>query len=323
MSDSGSVEQLAVLGKAYGDVLRLKVLRVLSTDSFGVLELSSIFDMRQPAMSHHLKVLAQAGLVSTRKEGNTIFYRRSLPATEGINSNLLRSLFAAVDELVLTDELNARVESIRSHRAEQSMAFFARNINQFRQHQELIADHDLYARCVADVLEKTELPAQTLAMELGPGEGEFLDTLSSRFDRVYAVDNSSEMLVISEQRVKENNLHNVQFVHGEIDTLNELNEQFDCIVANMVLHHVASPFGIFSWVSRLLKPGGSLLVSELSSHDQEWVKESCGDLWLGFSVEELDGWAQEAGLEIGESQFLGLRNGFQIQVRRFYKSVAR
>nr|WP_228550525.1 metalloregulator ArsR/SmtB family transcription factor [Endozoicomonas sp. OPT23] len=309
------------MGKAYGDVLRLKILRVLSTDSFGVLELSSIFDMRQPAMSHHLKVLAQAELVSTRKEGNTIFYRRSLPATEGISSNLMRSLYAAVDELVLPDELNRRVEFIRSQRAEQSMAFFARNINQFRQHQELIADHDLYARCVADVLEKTELPAQSLAMELGPGEGEFLDTLSSRFDRVYAVDNSSEMLVISEQRVKENNLHNVQFVHGEIDTLNELNEQFDCIVANMVLHHVASPFGIFSWVSRLLKPGGSLLVSELSSHDQDWVKESCGDLWLGFSVEELDGWAQETGLEIGESQFLGLRNGFQIQVRRFYKTM--
>lgn len=80
MSESGSVEQLAALGKAYGDVLRLEILRVLSTDSFGVLELSSLFDMRQPAMSHHLKVLSQAGLVSTRKEGNTIFYRRALPS---------------------------------------------------------------------------------------------------------------------------------------------------------------------------------------------------------------------------------------------------
>ena len=319
MSDSGSVEQLAALGKAYGDVLRLNILRVLSTDSFGVLELSGIFDMRQPAMSHHLKVLAQAGLVSTRKEGNTIFYRRSLPTAEGVSSDLLRSLFAAVDSLEVSKALSDRVQQVRSQRAEQSMAFFARNINQFRQHQELIADHELYARCVADVLEKTELPTQVLAMELGPGEGEFLDTLSSRFQRVYAVDNSSEMLAISQQRVQSKGLHNVQFVHGEIDTLNELNEQFDCIVANMVLHHVASPFGIFSWVSRLLKPGGSLLVSELSSHDQDWVKESCGDLWLGFSVEELDGWAQETGLQIGESQFLGLRNGFQIQVRRFYK----
>lgn len=87
----------------------------------------------------------------------------------------------------------------------------------------------------------------------------------------------------------------------------------------MVLHHVASPSGIFTRVSKLLKPGGSMLVSELSSHNQDWVRESCGDLWLGFSVEDLDGWAQDAGLEIGESQYLGLRNGFQIQVRRFFE----
>lgn len=321
MSESGSVEQLAALGKAYGDVLRLEILRVLSTDSFGVLELSSLFDMRQPAMSHHLKVLSQAGLVSTRKEGNTIFYRRALPPQERISSDVMRSLFSAVDTLSLSSSLTRRLLKVRGQRAEQSMAFFARNVNQFRQHQELIADHDLYARCVADVLEKTELPDHQQVMELGPGEGDFLATLSERFQRVYAVDNSGEMLAISQQRVKERNLNNIQFIHGEIEALSALEGQFDCIVANMVLHHVATPSGIFTWVSRLLKPGGSMLVSELSSHNQDWVRESCGDLWLGFSVEDLDGWAQDASLEIGESQYLGLRNGFQIQVRRFFRPL--
>lgn len=86
------------------------------------------------------------------------------------------------------------------------MAFFARNVDQFRQHQELIADHDLYARCVADVLEKTELPDHQRVLELGPGEGDFLATLSENFQRVYAVDNSAEMLAISQQRVKERGL---------------------------------------------------------------------------------------------------------------------
>ncbi|KEQ18359.1 ArsR/SmtB family transcription factor [Endozoicomonas numazuensis] len=321
MSESGSVEQLAALGKAYGDVLRLEILRVLSTDSFGVLELSSLFDMRQPAMSHHLKVLSLAGLVSTRKEGNTVFYRRSLPPQEGISSDVMRSLFSAVDTLSLSPSLMNRLVKVRGQRAEQSMAFFARNVDQFRQHQELIADHDLYARCVADVLEKTELPDRQRVLELGPGEGDFLETLSENFQRVYAVDNSGEMLAISQQRVKDRGLENVEFIHGEIETLNALEGQFDCIVANMVLHHVATPFVIFTWVSRLLKSGGSLLVSELSSHDQDWVRESCGDLWLGFSVDDLDGWAQDSGLEIGESQYLGLRNGFQIQVRRFFKTL--
>ena len=72
-------EALAALCKASGDELRLNVLRALANDSFGVLELAQIFDVGQSGMSHHLKVLAQAELVATRREGNAIFYRRALP----------------------------------------------------------------------------------------------------------------------------------------------------------------------------------------------------------------------------------------------------
>lgn len=72
-------ETLAALCKASGDALRLNVLRALANDSFGVLELAQIFDIGQSGMSHHLKVLAQADLVATRREGNAIFYRRALP----------------------------------------------------------------------------------------------------------------------------------------------------------------------------------------------------------------------------------------------------
>lgn len=320
MSDTERVDQMAVFGKAVGDTLRLQVLRVLSTDSFGVLELSSVFDMRQPAMSHHLKVLSQAGLVTSRKEGNTVFYRRSLPPSAEAIGDSVRAIFRAVDGLSLPAEQVSQLIAIREQRAEQSMAFFARNVDEFRQHQELIADHELYARCVADVLESTVLPDHAMALELGPGEGGFLETLSQRFNRVYAVDNSGEMLASSQRHSERNSLKNIEFVHGEIKSLQYLADQFDCIVANMVLHHIPSPSGIFNQAARLLKTGGSLLISDLSRHDQDWVRESCGDLWLGFSSDDLDNWARDAGLSVGDSQYLGLRNGFQIQVRRFYKS---
>ena len=69
-------DQLAALCKAGGDALRLNVLRVLASDSFGVLELAQIFAIGQSGMSHHLKVLTQAGLLATRREGNAVFYRR-------------------------------------------------------------------------------------------------------------------------------------------------------------------------------------------------------------------------------------------------------
>lgn len=69
---------LAILLKAASDELRLHILRVLAQDSFSVSELCTIFDLRQSALSHHLKILIDAGLLNRRKEGTAIFYRRAL-----------------------------------------------------------------------------------------------------------------------------------------------------------------------------------------------------------------------------------------------------
>ena len=87
----------------------------------------------------------------------------------------------------------------------------------------------------------------------------------------------------------------------------------------MVLHHVPSPADVFNDSAQLLKKGGTLVITDLCRHNQTWAKDSCGDLWLGFEPEDLTRWAVAAGLEESESLYLGLRNGFEIQVRRFNK----
>ena len=69
---------LVQINKAAADSLRLQILQVLKTESFGVLELCEIFELAQSKLSHHLKVLLNAGLVATRRDGNSIFYRRPL-----------------------------------------------------------------------------------------------------------------------------------------------------------------------------------------------------------------------------------------------------
>ena len=93
-----AADAVSQLLKAAADVLRLQILRALSADSFGVLELCSLFDIKQSSMSHHLKVMARAQLVSTRREGNTIFYRRSFAQLPEQLSNLRDSIFLAADQ---------------------------------------------------------------------------------------------------------------------------------------------------------------------------------------------------------------------------------
>ena len=110
-------DELAALCKAAGDTLRLNVLRALANDSFGVLELAQIFATGQSGISHHLKVLAQAGLVATRRECNAIFYRRALPPRELFGGKLHAALLDEVESLQLPDAVQTRITAVHAQRA--------------------------------------------------------------------------------------------------------------------------------------------------------------------------------------------------------------
>ncbi|WP_339781335.1 metalloregulator ArsR/SmtB family transcription factor [uncultured Marinobacter sp.] len=317
-----SVDVLAPIFKASGDPLRLEILRVLRRDTFGVLELSQLFDMRQSGMSHHLKVMHKAGLVEPQREGNAIFYRRPLHLDNDKPTDLtICQIFEAVDRAPLPVHLQEKIESIRNQRADQSQAFFSRHSEQFREQQELIAAFDLYAVPVADMIRKRTRKSQwQTALEIGPGEGGFLPVLSELSEHVVALDNSRDMLAKAARTCIDERLDNVDLIEGVTDTLLARGDAFDLVVANMVLHHVPSPADIFLDAAALMNNGGCLVVSDLCRHDQNWAKDNCGDLWLGFEPEELTAWAVAAGLKAGEQLFIGLRNGFQVQVREFWKT---
>ena len=314
-------DQLAALCKAGGDPLRLNVLRVLANDSFGVLELAHIFGVRQSGMSHHLKVLSQAGLVATRREGNAIFYRRALPQGESLGGTLHGALLEEVDELALADDVSARIDGVHAQRAAVSRDFFARSAEKFQATQDLIAGLPQYRESVLALLDALSFAPGATALEVGPGDGGFLPELARRFAQVTALDNSQAMLEMAQQRCASEGLNNVRLRLG--DALQDVDDAADCVVLNMVLHHFAAPAEAVKQLAHLVKPGGSLLVTELCSHDQSWAREACGDLWLGFEQEDLAHWADAAGLASGESVYIGLRNGFQIQVRHFAKPDSR
>ncbi|WP_097135207.1 MULTISPECIES: metalloregulator ArsR/SmtB family transcription factor [unclassified Pseudomonas] len=310
-------DELAALCKAGGDPLRLNVLRALANDSFGVLELAQIFAIGQSGMSHHLKVLAQADLVATRREGNAIFYRRALPHTELLGGRLHAALLDEVDNLTLPGEVQSRIGLVHRQRAAASQDFFSRVAEKFRAQQDLIAGLPQYRESVLALLDKLNFTDTATAIEVGPGDGSFLPELARRFARVTALDNSPAMLELARQVCERETLANVSLQLA--DALNGASLTADCVVLNMVLHHFAAPADALKRLAGLLQPGGSLLVTELCSHNQSWAREACGDLWLGFDQDDLARWATAAGLVPGESLYVGLRNGFQIQVRHFQR----
>lgn len=312
-------DKLLTLCKATAEPLRLDILRVLSVESFGVTELCRIFDTPQPGMSHHLKVLAGAGLVQTRREGNTIFYRRALINPEHPLSPLTERLYESIDLVPLRAEVEERIQEIHRERARSSMEFFEKNADRFKENQDLIAEFDHYAGCVHDLISNEQVPGDSRVIEIGPGASDLIVMLAELFDEIVAIDNSPEMLAQARARVANANLDNVEFIEGEILDVARQGMQADLMVLNMVLHHVASPIQIFEGARQVLNRKGRLLVIDLCPHNQDWARDICGDLWLGFEPKDLDDWADEAGLSKGQSVFLGLKNGFQVQVRLFHR----
>jgi len=69
----------ASVGRALADPKRLCVLESLAIGELSVTELSERVGCQVPNMSQHLAVLRNAGLVTSRRDGNTIFYRLADP----------------------------------------------------------------------------------------------------------------------------------------------------------------------------------------------------------------------------------------------------
>ena len=310
---------LTELNKAFGDHLRLQILRLLRNESFSVLELCRILEIRQSALSHHLKVLLNAQLVCTRREGNSIFYRRTFLTDEDPYCDMKEGIFYQIDMLQLPITILKKIQQMQLERAQQSLKFFNKNADKFREKQGLIVKHDDYANALHDVIDSLQLTTKSKVLEVGPGEGALLTELANKFTHLTALDNSEDMLEKSKEAIAKVENKRVRFILGDTSTARKHQIKSDLIIFDMVLHHISSPAKTFNDAASLLNSNGYLLIIDLSNHDQDWVRQSCGDLWLGFDEGELSHWANKSGLLTGPSSYLGLRNGFQIQIRVFIK----
>ncbi len=69
---------LARMFKALADPVRLRLLSIVASHPGGeacVCDLSSAFDLTQPTISHHLRVLREAGLLECERRGTWVYYR--------------------------------------------------------------------------------------------------------------------------------------------------------------------------------------------------------------------------------------------------------
>lgn len=91
--DEDRAAELAKVFKALGDPVRLRLLSMIASRDGGeicVCDLTPAFDLSQPTISHHLKLLKQAGLIASERRGTWVYYRLLPEATDKLAAVLTR-----------------------------------------------------------------------------------------------------------------------------------------------------------------------------------------------------------------------------------------
>lgn len=87
----------AVVFKAIGDENRVHILDILSKGEKSAGAILKELEISQPTLSHHMKILCDAGLVEERRDGRWIYFRLSEKDTEKAVASL-RKLFNQKDD---------------------------------------------------------------------------------------------------------------------------------------------------------------------------------------------------------------------------------
>ena len=84
MPDEDMLYELSELFKVFGDSTRIRILYALYEAEICVCDLAEALGMKQPAVSYQLRILKQARLVKSRREGRTVYYSLSDDHVRGI-----------------------------------------------------------------------------------------------------------------------------------------------------------------------------------------------------------------------------------------------
>jgi DNA-binding transcriptional ArsR family regulator len=266
-----------------GDPQRLRLLRLLSREKLNVSELTQIFGGAQSGISRHLRKLKEADLIREDRERGWTYYKVDARRF----SDGIAGIWPALEDQLVGLE-GTREDDVRLHE------ILRQRKEEFREQSTTVAPSPgrswaAWARTLSYVA-----PPVVVA-DLGCGEGYLTLEVARWAKQVVAVDQSDAMLDRLKELARKQRVRNVKWKKAQIENLPLADESVDIVLMSQVLHALQDPGIGLSQAYRILKREGLLLVQDLRKHEEEWVKEKHGDIWLGFETTELRSMLRNAG----------------------------
>jgi ubiquinone/menaquinone biosynthesis C-methylase UbiE/DNA-binding transcriptional ArsR family regulator len=261
------------------DATRSRMLMLLERHELTVTELCTVLQLPQSTVSRHLKTLADAGWVSSRRDGTSRYYTLSLD-DRGAHVRRLWSLLR--DQVSLTagaDQDARRLKNVLSRRQSKSQEFFESTAGQWDKVRADLFGAGSYLQVLPALIDE-----RWVIGDLGCGTGQVASALAPFVARLIAVDRSGEMLQAARRRLRDFPAAEVR--RGELEALPISDAELDAATLILVLHHLPDPAAALTEAYRVLKAGGRLVIADMLPHDHEEYRQQMGHVWLGFSDDQ-------------------------------------
>jgi ArsR family transcriptional regulator len=123
------------------------------------------------------------------------------------------------------------------------------------------------------------------------------------------------MLRVAHENLDYLGVSNAELLVGDLAGLPLADNSVDAAFANMVLHHAVDPVAMLKDMARIVRPGGTIVLTDEVEHSYEWMREEHADVWLGFTPEQVEDFFREAGLADYGMTLLGCSDAFTLRLR--------
>ncbi|NMD08666.1 MAG: metalloregulator ArsR/SmtB family transcription factor [Phyllobacteriaceae bacterium] len=279
--------------KAIAETTRIRILFVLSHGELNVSELTYVLGQSQPRVSRHLKLMAEAGLLSRNKEGNWVLFRLR---GEGVGGALARSLVDMLPgkDAVLSGDL-ARLEEVRRQREERAQAYFSANAAHWSNLRSLHVDEANVEQAMLQLVGAQDIGT---LVDLGTGTGRVLELFGGVVRDLHGIDASREMLAIARANIEKHGFRRAELRQSDIYALPLADGMADLVTIHQVLHFLDEPQRALLEARRILRPGGKLLIVDFAPHELEELREEHAHRRLGISAEQMTAWFARAHLQL-------------------------
>jgi len=288
-------DRLVTALRAAGETTRLRILALLRDTELTVKDLTTILGQSQPRISRHLKLLADAGLVTRSTEGAWAFYR--LAEDEG-GVRPAESILALLDpqDAVLARDMQRRTATRRAN-AEAAANFFAANAVVWDRIRSMHAPEAEVEEAMLRLVGEGKVG---VLLDVGTGTGRILELLSDRAERAIGIDASAAMLSVARANLDAAGITNARLAQDDIYALSQPRNAFDLVVIHQVLHYLDDPGRAIAEAARTLSPGGRLLIVDFAPHALESLRTEAQHRRLGIGRVEMAEWLRAAGLQAQE-----------------------